>query len=162
MRIIRWALSLFLVFAMLPVGIVAAHGYECWTAGPGYRLSCGPKYHEDRDPFSGSFVESFYMTARYAQWVYGSFEWEGLRLTGGVAGPDTYAEYGNTYLYTGGGSHVYFTDWWLCKRVDSIQYDDLTISASNPTTLGTWHQDVYINSCLQTERGVHVINVHAY
>lgn len=162
MRVIRWTFAFLIAVAMLPLGVVAAHGYDCWTAGPGYRLSCGPKYHEDRDPFTGSFLDSFYMTARYAQWVYGRFEWEGLRLTGGVAAPDGFAEFGTAYVYTGGGSTIYYTDWWLCKRVESIQYDDLTISASNPTTYGTWQQNVYVSSCLQAERGIHVINVNAY
>jgi len=166
MRHIRVLAASLILFAMLPIGLAAAHGDDCWTAGPGYTVTCGPKAHSDNDIF-GNLNDTFTMFARYSQSTYGSFDWLNIALGSGWQQTGSDAQYDRVYIYqsNGGGSTttVFYTDWWTCKRIDSIQYDELVVYPNHNATLqGTWYQRTYVNGCLQTERGVHALVVNAY
>lgn len=166
LRLARYALAIVASFAMLPAGLAAGHGYNCWTAGPGYSVTCGPVGHTDNNwlpPYNALY--SFDTYIRYSQWVYGSFDWDGLRIMNGVSYTGD-GEFADTTVYqdngNGSSTSVYYSTWWMCKGVGTIQYDDLSISAHNGTRQGTWYQWVHISSCWDTAKSAHVMNVNAY
>jgi hypothetical protein len=166
LRILRYAIAVIASLAMLPAGLAAAHGYDCWTAGPGYSLTCGPKSHTDYaavSPYPALY--SFDTFIRYSQWSLGNFDWDGIRIMNGTSYTGD-GEFADTTVYQenggGGATTVYYTTWWLCKGVGTIQYDDLSITAHNGTTSGTWYQWVYASMCADPTRGTHTMNVYAY
>ncbi|HYR94242.1 MAG TPA: hypothetical protein VEP48_08560 [Methylomirabilota bacterium] len=165
MRVIRTIALATLLILMFPTGVALAHGYDCWTAGPGYTVSCGDIsaiVHQDND-YNGSLLDQFQTAATFSQAVYGSFDWQSIRIMNGYRPAGSEADFGQTWLYDSNGGSVYQASWWVCAHVDQVQYDSHSISAHNPTLVGTWQQDVQYYSCLDLQhRSVHTLNVHAY
>lgn len=168
LRLISNVLLAAWVFLALPFGVALGHGTDCWTAGPGYTVSCGfssPIWHQDNDNL-GNPIEKFQMAATFSQTDLGSFDWQSVTIMNSWQCGSCNPDYGPTYFYASNPySAVTQASWWQCssQRFDYWQYDTRAFSPNhNPTTLGTWLQQIAYNGCPDVATTSHALNVNAY
>lgn len=158
----RIALALVFVLAMFPSGVVLAHSYSCWTAGPGYTINCGPVDHWFTDPYTGDQY-GYSMTTQVSQTYYGSFDWQQLRLTNGWESNE-YGEMGMAYLYSmPDDTKLLSTDAFYCDRIALIYNSVVLVTVHNPTTTGYWYMYDGPGACYySTWQDVHTQVINAY
>lgn len=143
--------ALVVISLVIPAGRASAHGYTCWTAGPGYTIYCGPKFHQHDASWPAFSAFSLNTTVRIGQTQYGSFQWYELRVSDGVEQSGVNFM-GDTYVFqynNPGVTTIFYSRSWFCQRVYSMTYSALVgfPLANNATTVGYWHQYAAADEC---------------
>src|SRR5467141_2865345 len=118
LRILGHAILFGLLLLPLSGGAALADVGQCYTADPGqgtFTIYCGPQQHDLPDQWGRYGIDGygFAMTVGVTQSVYGSFDWNELRLTNGYDNTPG-ADFGILYLedFVNGSGIVYASETW--------------------------------------------------